>query len=205
MIANALNVHLTGDTATYVAAAAALLGVVVGGLLNAGVTVLLRRSEDKRNARVAALLVTEDLMISMLPMLKLKEEQTWAPIRAARNFGSRASWEEHRGTLAHSLSTPAFISLSAAFEGLNHAAGAAAERADDARLTDAEGWSLASTFLAMNRGMSYLTLLVDAPPRWRPIRRLVFKRAQQAHADGLLAKDVPYQEFMRRHGRENGS
>jgi hypothetical protein len=101
-------------------------------------------------------------------MLKLKEEQTWAPIRTARNLGSRASWEKHRGTLAHSLSTPAFISLSAAFEGLTHAAGAAAERPDDARLTDAEGWSLASTFLAMNRGMSYLTLLVDVPPRWRP-------------------------------------
>jgi len=53
----------------------------------------------------------------------------------------------------------------------------------------------------MNRGMSYLTLLVDLPPRWRPVRRLVFKRAQQDHVEKLLAEDVPYQEFMRRHGR----
>lgn len=202
MFATALDVHLTGDTATYVAAAAALVGVVIGGLLNAGVTVRLRRSNDKRNARVAALLVTEDLMISMPPMLQLKEEQTWRPIRAARHFASRGSWEEHRGTLAHSISTPAFISLSGAFEGLAHAAGAAAEHADGAPLTDAEGWSLASTFIAMNRGMSYLTLLVDAPPRWRPVRRFVFKRAQQSHVDELLAKDVPYQEFMRKHGRQ---
>jgi hypothetical protein len=205
MLAAVLDVHVVGDTAAYVAAAAALVGVVVGGLLNAGVTVLLRRSDDKRNARVAALLVTEDLMISMPPMLQLKEEQTWRPIKVARNFASRGSWEEHRGTLAHSISTPAYISLSGAFEGLAHAADGAAERADDAPLTDAEGWPLASTFLAMNRGMSYLTLLVDVPPRWRPVRRLVFKRAQQAHADDLLEKDVPYQEFMKRHGRAAGS
>jgi hypothetical protein len=204
MLAAALDVHLVGDTATYVAAAAALVGVVIGGLLNAGITILLRRSDDRRDARVAALLVTEDLMISMPPMLKLKEEQTWTPIRAARNFAARESWEEHRATLTHSLSTAAYISLSAAFEGLTHAAGAAAERGGTP-LTDAEGWSLASTFLAMNRGMSYLTLLVDMPPRWRPIRRFLFKRSQQAHADELLAKDVPYQEFMRRHGRTRGS
>jgi hypothetical protein len=197
----ALDVHLVGDTGAYVAAAAALVGVVVGGLLNAGVTVLLRRSDDRRNARVAALLVTEDLMTSYPPMLKLKEDRTWAPIKAGRNFAKRGAWEEHRRALAHSLSTPAYISLSAAFEGLAHAVDGAAERADDTPLTDAEGWPLASTFLAMNRGMSYLTLLVDLPPRWRPVRRLVFKRAQQDHVEKLLAEDVPYQEFMRRHGR----
>jgi len=200
MLAAALDVHLTGDTATYVAAAAALVGVVIGGLLNAGVTVILRRSDDKRNARVAALLVTEDLMISMPPMLKLKDEQTWTPIRAARNFATRDSWEEHRATLAHSVSMDGYVSLSAAFEGLAHAASGATERGDGTPLTDAEGWSLASTFLAMNRGMSYLTLLVGLPPRWRPVRRFLFKRTQQAHADKLLAEDVPYQEFMRRHG-----
>jgi len=117
----ALDVYLVGDTGAYVAAAAALVGVVVGGLLNAGVTVLLRRSDDRRNARVAALLVTEDLMTSYPPMLKLKEDRTWAPIKAGRNFAKRGAWEEHRGALAHSLSTPAYISLSAAFEGLAHA------------------------------------------------------------------------------------
>jgi hypothetical protein len=57
----------------------------------------------------------------------------------------------------------------------------------------------------MTRGMSYLTLLVDLPPRWRPRRRGTFKREQQVHVAKLLAKDVPYQEFMRRHRRAEGA
>jgi hypothetical protein len=183
----------------------ALIGVVVGGLLNAGITTLLRRGDDKRNARVAALLVTEDLMISMPAMLLLKDDQTWGPIRRARNFATRGAWEEQRSTLAHVLSVDGFISLSAAFEGLANASGAASEHANADKLTDEEGWSLGSTFLAMNRGMSYLTLLVHMPSRLRPSARRRFRREQQEHVDRLLGQDKPYQAFMAKHRRRTGS
>jgi hypothetical protein len=172
----------------------ALIGVVVGGLLNAGITIVLRRSDDKRSARVAAMLVTEDLMISMPAMLLLKDNQTWRPIRRARNFASRGAWEEQRSILAHVLSVDGFISLSAAFEGLANASGVAAEHADEDPLTDEEGWALASTFLAMNRGLSHLTLLVHMPSRLRQIKRHRFRREQQEHVNQLLGKDKPYQD-----------
>jgi len=182
----------------------ALIGVVLGGTLNAGITILLRRRDDKRSARVAAMLVTEAIMISMPAMLMLKDDQTWGTIRRARNFASRRAWEEQRSTLAHVLSVDGFISLSAAFEGLANAAGAAAEHVDGDPLTDKEGLSLASTFLAMNRGLSFLTILVHMPSWFRPIKRRRFRREQQEDVDRLLAEDKPYQDFMAKHGRGEG-
>jgi hypothetical protein len=54
IVATPLDVHLVGDTTAYVAAIAALVGVVIGGLLNGFVTWVLDRVTRRGDARVAA-------------------------------------------------------------------------------------------------------------------------------------------------------
>ena len=71
----------------------ALGGVVIGGLLNGFVSWLLGRSTLRADARVAALLVIEELMQSMPAMLQLGKLHTWGALNLAHDFGKREAWE----------------------------------------------------------------------------------------------------------------
>lgn len=74
----------------------ALGGVVIGGVLNGCVSWVLGRSTLRANARVAALLVIEELMQSMPAMLKLGEQQTWGALNLAHDFGKCEAWKQNR-------------------------------------------------------------------------------------------------------------
>ena len=152
----------------------ALGGVIVGGVLNGLVSWALARNAARSNARVAALLVYEELLQSMPALLGLRKEKTWGWLKAAHDFGRRDVWEENRAILGHALDPDAYMALAAGYSGLASAAEMAA-RSDHAEpISDPEGESLATTYLTINRGLSYLGLLLHRPNWWHPLSRRAF-------------------------------
>jgi hypothetical protein len=138
----------------------ALGGVVIGGLLNGFVSWLLGRSTLRADARVAALLVIEELMQSMPAMLQLGKLHTWGALNLAHDFGKREAWEQNRATLGHALHPDGYMTLAAAYSGLAGAAERAAREPSTGKPSEEEGMSVATTYLTMNRGLSYLGVLV---------------------------------------------
>jgi hypothetical protein len=134
----------------------ALAGVLIGGLLNGGVSWLLARSTMRANARVCALLLTEELLKSLAVLIRLDKPPTWGPMRQAADFGTRDAWDENRATLAHALSPDAYMTLATAYRGISFASSRARAESDDAPLTEADKQGVNSTFLALNRGFTYL-------------------------------------------------
>lgn len=178
--------RLAGMTAGWFA----LGGVVIGGLLNGFVSWLLGRSTLRANARVAALLVTEELMQSMPAMLQLGKQHTWGALNLAHDFGKREAWEQNRATLGHALHPDGYMTLAAAYSGLAGAAERAAREPSTGNPSEEEGMSIATTYLTMNRGLSYLGLLVHQLSRFKPCARRKFRRDSQAHIDDLLRRDA---------------
>jgi hypothetical protein len=195
-----LDVHLVGDATSYVVAASALLGVIVGGVLNGLVSSLLDRRIRRVSARVAALLVCEELLASSGALIELGQKPTWMTIRRARDFGKRQAWEQNRATLGYALVPDAYMTLAVAYRGLTHAAGRAAEDPADVEPSEQEGRAVAGTYLALNRGLAYLSLLLHMPPALRPLARRKLKRDVKAQVEHLLLQDANYQEFMAKYG-----
>jgi len=75
-----------------------LIGVVVGGLISGGLSLILERRKERVAARVAARLVREDLLPVSLGMEDVFSGRTWSqrPDRRSRE----RSWAEHRSRLA---------------------------------------------------------------------------------------------------------
>jgi hypothetical protein len=110
-------------------------------------------------------------------------------------------WEEYRAILGHALDPDAYMALAAGYSGLASAAEAASRSDFSEPISDAEGESLATTYLTIDRGLSYLGLLLHRPNWWHPLARRAFNRKTQKHIDGLMEKDRKYQDFMAKHGR----
>ena len=179
----------------------ALAGVIVGGVLNGLVSWALARNSARSNARVAALLVNEELLQSIPALLGLREHKNWGWLSAAHDFGRREVWEENRGILGQTLHPDAYMSIAAGYNGLASARETAAREDFSAPISDAQGESLATTYLTINRGLSYLGLLLHRPSWRHPLSRRAFTRKTQKHIDVLLEKDRKYQDFMAKHGR----
>src|SRR4051812_27591714 len=81
----------------------ALVGVVIEGTLNGAVAWLLGRLRLREDAKVAALLVVEELLRSSVHLLALPETKKWAGLREA-GFGAAAHWHAHRVVLGRVLS-----------------------------------------------------------------------------------------------------
>jgi hypothetical protein len=182
----------------------ALAGVLIGGLLNGLVTWLLDHLRGTADARVAALLVSEELMAAKSQVSFLKEKPVWGALRAA-TFGKRQAWEENRSTLGHALlrstGTEGYLAIAVAYNGLTAIADRAPREAPEAKLTEDQEWVLGSTLVAVTRAYAYLGLVIDLPPHWKMARRKL-KRDAQAEVERLLAQDPDYQEFVARFGAE---
>lgn len=179
----------------------ALAGVILGGVLNGLVSWVLARNTARSNARVAALLVYEELLQSLPALLGLREHKTWGWLQAAHDFGRRDVWDENRAILGHALDPDAYMAIAAGYSGLASAAEMAAREEFSEQISDAHGESLATTYLTINRGLSYLGLLLHRPSSWHPLARRAFNRRTQSHIDGLLEKDRKYKDFMAEHSR----
>jgi hypothetical protein len=181
----------------------ALGGVIIGGVLNGLVAWALARNTSRSNARVAALLVNEELMQSVPALLGLREHKNWGWLSAAHEFGRREVWDENRSILGHALDPDAYMGIAAAYAGLASARETAAREEFSAAISDAQGESLATTYLTINRGFSYLGALLHRPSWWHPRARRAFDRKNQEHVAKLFEKDRKYQDFMAKHGRSS--
>ncbi|HVX32862.1 MAG TPA: hypothetical protein VHA80_06945 [Solirubrobacterales bacterium] len=179
----------------------ALGGVIVGGVLNGLVAWILARHTARSNARVAALLVNEELMQSVPALLGLREHKTWGWLSVAHEFGRRDAWDENRAILGHAIDPDAYMAIAAGYSGLTSARDTAARGDFSAPITDVQGESLATTYLTINRGLSYLGPLLHRPSWWHPRARRAFDRKTRQHIRSLLEKDRKYQDFMAKHGR----
>lgn len=95
----------------------ALAGVIVGGVLNGLVAWVLARHTARSNARVAALLVYEELLPSVAALIGLRERKTWGWLKAAQDFGCREVWLENRAILGHALDSDSYMALAAGYTG----------------------------------------------------------------------------------------
>jgi len=177
----------------------ALGGVLIGGLLNGGVSWLLARSTMRSNARVCALLLTEDLLKSFAALI-LDESPTWGPIRQAADFGTRDSWDENRAALGHALSPDAYMDLATAYRGIGFASSRARAESDDAPLTEADKEAVRSTVLALLRGLEYLRNLTYRPPPWKLRTRRKFDKNRDDRIKELLGADTRLRAFMAKYG-----
>jgi hypothetical protein len=180
----------------------ALGGVLIGGLLNGGVSWLLARSTMRANARVcAALLLTEELLKSLAVLITLDRSPTWGPMRQAADFGTRDAWDENRATLGHALSPDGYMTLATAYRGISFASSRARAESDDAPLTEADKQGVNSTFLAVNRGLTCLGNLIHRPPSWNPSARRKFDKNSDEHIKKLLDADPMAQTFVAKYGK----
>jgi hypothetical protein len=179
----------------------ALAGVIVGGVLNGLVAWVLARHTARSNARVAALLVYEELLPSVAALIGIRERKAWGWLKVAQDFGCREVWLENRAILGHALDSNSYMTLAAAYTGLASARDTASHSDPEKAISEVEGETLGTTFLTINRGLSYLGLLLHRPSWWHPLARRGFNRKTQEHIDGLLEKDKKYRSFMAEHGR----
>jgi hypothetical protein len=139
---------------------------------------------------VAALLVIEELLPSMVPLVELNKKQTWGVLRQASEFGRNTAWEENRGTLGHALTPDGYMTLATTYSGLVGGARRAASEPPDAQIATTQGTALATTFLALNRGLTYLNALIHRPPVWKPRARRTFAKERRERVADLLRKDT---------------
>jgi len=79
----------------------ALVGVVVGGTLTSGTTMWIEHMRERRDARVAARLVFEELLTSVTVLRHVLNSQA---ARALSTGLPMEVWHEHRAVLARTLS-----------------------------------------------------------------------------------------------------
>lgn len=179
----------------------ALAGVIVGGVLNGLVAWVLARHTARSNARAAVLLVNEELLQSLAALIGLREHKNWGWLSSAHDFGRRDVWDENRAILGHALNPTAYMAIAAGYSGLKSAAETGERQAFSDPISDAQGESLATTYLSICQGLSYLGLLLHRPSWWHPLARRKFNRKTQSHINGLLEKDKKRQDFMAEQGR----
>ncbi len=75
------------------------------------------------------------------------QHKNWGWLKAAHDFGRRDVWEEYRAILGHALDPDAYMALAAGYSGLASAAEAASRSDFSDPISDAEGESLAITYL----------------------------------------------------------
>jgi hypothetical protein len=85
-----------------------LVGVVIGGLLNGGVTMLTERSRRRASAKTAARIVIGEVGDNELAIKLALEEGRWAFIKTAVDLTAAT---EHRATLAATLKDPAWLAF----------------------------------------------------------------------------------------------
>jgi hypothetical protein len=128
---------------------AALLGVVVGGLLSGAVQMTVAWRERQRAGRVAARLLYMHLWWAEGGLDLTVKAQGWSDL--ADWEGACAAWAEQRVALAGALNTNDFLVIAAAFTGIERlrkwsAADLAAKPAGEGAVAPFSGGPLISTY-----------------------------------------------------------
>jgi hypothetical protein len=158
-------------------------------MLNGLVAWVLARNTRSVNARVAALLVSEELVLSLNPLAWVSHEREWRLLGTlGPDFARRTDWLENRSTLGHTLTTRGYVSVAAAYRLV--ASVSAMHDVFPIRVSDADYVEVRTAELATLRAMAYLRVLTVRPPIWKPQARRRFDRETQATIDGLTNEDM---------------
>jgi hypothetical protein len=165
----------------------ALAGVVIGGTLNGVVSWALSRHGEWVTGRVAALLVIEELTLSVNPVAWAVHSRDWDFLRRASAFARRTDWDQNRATIGRVLSPHGFTTIASAHRQLT----ALEPFRDQSRplMTDAEYVQLRTIEMVSLRAMAHLRTLIYRPPIWTLRARRRFDREHQAEIDGLIDQD----------------
>jgi hypothetical protein len=174
-------------------------GVVVGGLLNGVVAALLDERRTHADARVAALLVREELTGSEAGMLALGEQKKWGAVKSRATFGRREAWEQNRAVLARVLPTNGYPVVAAAYIVLEGLSGIADAASSSDPVADADPRLLTSS-VALAGAVIYVDHFIDKPRWWRPRKRRKRDKQIREQVARLRAKDTGFQEFKKQYG-----
>lgn len=131
-----------------------LIGVVVGGLISGGISLILERRKEHVTARVAARLVREDLLPVSLGIEDVFNGRVWSqrPDRRSRE----RSWAEHRSRLATVMEYSDYASVVQAQIAADRFDAWFASRADRSDLKEADRNQLRSWNAEVGEGLSRL-------------------------------------------------
>lgn len=131
-----------------------LIGVVVGGLISGGISLILERRKEHVTARVAARLVREDLLPVSLGIEDVFNGRVWSqrPDRRSRE----RSWAEHRSRLATVMEYSDYASVVQTQIAADRFDAWFASRADRSDLKEADRNQLRSWNAEVGEGLSRL-------------------------------------------------
>jgi hypothetical protein len=98
---------MSGDL---VAGVFGLGGVIVGGLITAGIDVLSTGRTERRSAQVAARLLRRELMTVSRSVLSAVRSSTWGPTRSL----ATEAWDEYKAVFATSLTPDEWVTVASA-------------------------------------------------------------------------------------------
>ena len=124
----------------------ALIGVVTGGLLNAGVTYLFDRRGSQRAAKTASRLVYQELMVNGAAIEVAASHREWEPLIEHLDLGD---WEANRQVLAASLTDEEWTHLVRAYYFIGSLAGESKDRMSSDRI-DPDNSTFATARLNMH-------------------------------------------------------
>ena len=132
-----------------------LIGVMIGGLLNGGVTYLTSRSQTGREAKIGARLVHSEIKLNQIATQLAIDGKSWLPMRVGVNVDA---WLEYRASLAAALSDDAWAAVDT-YYGQALTIAAMKEISDEA--PEASEDQLPSFHRMLDRGTTAVTVILD--------------------------------------------
>ena len=136
-----------------------LIGVVVGGLISGGLSLILEWRKERVAARVAARLVREDLLPVSLGMEDVFSGRPWLQDPDQRS--REQSWVEHRSRLATVMKYEDYAAVVQAQIAAGRFSAWIANRADRSKLDESERNQLRSWNAEVGKGLSRLLELAE--------------------------------------------
>lgn len=168
----------------------ALIGVIIGGLLNGIVAAVLGRARERQNARAAARLLRDDMLLRHTALMRAGRKS----LASLAGVGVDDScWRQHRDCIARVLSEDEWRAVSGAYVVLAGIVDWAAE-ADTLGLDELE-WRLRLSAehervqRATLRASIALRKLTRRPPIWRIRQRVGYARNNRELRDQLAEID----------------
>lgn len=164
-----MDVHVTNGSGATTTAIVALVGVVIGALLNGGGQALLERSRARRQVRAAGHLVEVELMQKLGAVTFLQMEKRWFAPEQVPGLEGEGAWLEARGALAHTESA-IWLTVSRVYIHLEDLRRRAAAK-NSAPLNDRDVAVLESAAKAITEAFAYIKEFT-ARPSWYQLKAL---------------------------------
>ncbi len=178
LIGHTVDVHVTNGSGATTTAIVALVGVVIGALLNGGGQALLERSRARRQVRAAAHLVEVELIQKLGAVTFLQMQRRWFAPEQVPGLEGEGAWLEARGALAHT-DTGIWLTVSRVYVHLEDIRRRAAAKSSTA-LSDKDITSVDSAAKAISEAFAYIQEFTARPPWYHPraLRRYYKNRGE---------------------------